>query len=143
MRSRMGEERMRDLCLAPHGIDLRLHDRQAGPAVLDEAAADPRQPGLLGRGARRVVDDHGVVVHMGHGPALVAVQALGEDPDDEGLEVDHEVATHQGVVDPRQQQQARRLDRARGDDHMAGIDAAGGAVGTDDVHAGGTASVGA
>ena len=134
---------MSDLCFGPPRIELRLHDRQAGPAMLDEAAADPRQSRFRRGGTRRVVDDHGVVVHVRHGPTLVAVHALGEDADDEGLEVHHEIPAHQGMVDPRQQQQARRLDRPRRDDHVPGVDAPGGTVGADDFDAGGTAPVGA
>ena len=58
-----------------------------------------------------VVDDHGVVVHVGDGPAFMGMDPLAEDPGRDGLEVHHQVAAHQGMLDSRQQQQTRRLDR--------------------------------
>ena len=55
---------------APRGV-ARRHDRQPATAVLDEAAADPRQARLLGGGTRRVVLHHGVVVHVRDGTPLL------------------------------------------------------------------------
>ena len=77
-----------------------LHGGMAAPGMLDQSAAYPGQSPLGGSGPRGIVLHHGVVVHMGHRPALVAVHAFGKDPDDEGLKVDHEVPAHERMVDP-------------------------------------------
>ncbi len=80
-------------------------------------------PARRGRGPRSVVLDHGVVVDVGHrrGPCEGA-GAGREVPDDDGLEVHHEMAAEGGVFQPRQQQQARRLDGPAGhDDHLASM----------------------
>ena len=51
-------------------VDQRLPDRLGRAAVLDEAAADPRQAGVAGRGGAGVVADDVVVVGAGDAAAL-------------------------------------------------------------------------
>ncbi len=108
--------------VAAPGRVARLHDRQASPAVLDQAAAEPREAGS-GRGLpRAVVLDHGVVVHVGDGAALVRVQPHGREvPDDDGLEVHHQVLAERRVVQPREEEEARRLDGAARHDDQLGL----------------------
>jgi hypothetical protein len=88
--------------------------------VLDQAAADPREIRRRGRGARGVILHHGVVVDVRDGPALIGVETqIVEVADDEGLEVHHEVPPQCGVLQPRQEQEPRRLDGPAGhDDHL-------------------------
>ena len=69
---------------------------------------------------RRRVGDDRIVHQMGHRAAAVRVQPEREDAERERLEVVHEVAADDvGVADPRAQQQARRLERARAEDDVA------------------------
>ena len=113
-----------------------LHDRQPAATVLDEATSEPRQPCAEGRLPRALVLHHGVVVHVGDRPPLVRVQEqVREVPDDDRLEVAHQVATEGRVLEPREEQDARRLDRAAGHDDELGVHGAGHAVGTDELDA--------
>ena len=60
----------------------RRHDRQAAAAVLDQAAAEPRQPRPARGLARPLVLHHGVVVHVGDrtGPSAGAGAWSGKCP---------------------------------------------------------------
>jgi len=111
--------------------------------MLHQAAADPRQS-RRARGVQGViVDEHAVVVEVGDRPTHVGMQTLRHDPDVHRLEMHHEMAADERVLDPRQQKQTRRLDGSAGDDDIAGTEAALDTVGADDIHAGGLAPVGA
>ena len=61
-----------------------------------------------------------VVVHVGHRPALVPVDAHRHLTHHVGLEMEHHVAPDEGVLEPGQHQQARGLQAAGGQDHVAG-----------------------
>ena len=82
----------RTVVLRPRRIRHRLHQRRSAAAVLDGAAADPRQAGVAGRGHRSRVRDHEVVVQVGDAASPFAVHREREDADGERLEVVHEVA---------------------------------------------------
>ena len=115
------------------------------PAPLCSTMPAP-QPGQAGLGCRLpggiVTHDH-VVVHMGHGPAPFGIGPVGHGTGHDGLEVGHEVPAHQRMVQPRQEQQARRLDGPGGHDHVTRVHRTHGAVGADHVHPGGPMALGA
>ena len=97
-----------------------------------------RPPRIQGRPAssaaarRGVVLHHGVVVHVGDRAPLVGVQVQRREvPDHDRLEVHHEVAAERRVLEPRQQEQPRRLDGAAGHDHQLGRHGVGLAGGVD------------
>ena len=116
----------------------RLHDGQPAAAVLDQAAPEPRQTRAEGRFPRRLVLHHGVVVHVRHGAPLVGVQTqLREVPDDDRLEVAHQVPTEGGVLHAREEEDARRLDGAARHDDELGVHGPGDAIGPDELDAGG------
>ena len=115
------------------------------PAVLDQSAFEPGQTGLSRRGSGRFVDDDVVVVDVGHRATPVAVDPHRQLAECECLEVEHQVAPDQRVVEARQQQEPRRLHGPSGDDHhvaavsvwvspsrVDALDAGGPAVGHDD-----------
>ena len=121
--------------VGPPGIELGLEDRARRAAVFDHATADPRQVRLARRSAGGVVTDEMVVVYVGDGPAPVGVDALGQVAHHEGLEVEHEMAPDQGVLEPRQQEEPRRLDRAGGEHDVGRRLGASRAVGPDVIDA--------
>ena len=133
--------RMAWACAFPQGMwradRSGIRRRRARPCRRGSTGARPRRPR---RG--RLVLHHGVVVDVGHGPALVADGGEGRrSADHDGLEVHHQVATERGVVAARQEQEARRLDRAAGHDDHLGVHRALHPVGADVVDAGGPAAL--
>ena len=94
----------------------------AGGAVLDDPARMNGSPASRG-GERRGVGHDRIVHQVRDRPAAVAVQPVREDAEHERLEVVlQEAADDVGVAELGPQQQARRLERARGEDHVVGRD---------------------
>ena len=96
------------------GIGAGFVDRPGTGAVLHDASAQPRQPGFGGRRAQLGSVDHQVVVQVGDAAAAFTPSGLGEDADGERLEVVREVATDGVTAEGVAEQQARRLEGARG-----------------------------
>ena len=118
----------------------RFHDRQRCAAVLDDAAADVGEARVARCGLCFVVGNDRVVHEVRDRAAAVRVEPEREDAEHVRLQVVHEEAPDDvGVADTRAQQQARRLERATGDDDVPGADLAGVAVGADRSHAAGLA----
>ena len=130
-----------DLGMVPSPGDvLGLHDGQAAAAVLDEATPDPRQPRRRRRLPRCVVAHDHVVVHMGDRPAPLAVGPIGHGAGGDRLEVGHQIAADERVVELGQEQEPRCLDSTGGDDHVTGGQEPLLTVGADHVHPGGAAA---
>ena len=80
---------------------------------------------------------------MGDRTSFVGVQPHGgEVPDDDGLEVHHQVLAERGVIQPREKEEARGLDgTARHNDHV-GLSRVGGSVPVDELDPGGPPALG-
>ena len=85
--------------------------------MLDDAAAQPGQPGRLRRGADRRGVDHEVVVQVGDVAPSLAAGVLREDADRERLEVIGQEAPDEVATEAVAEQEARGLERPRRDDH--------------------------
>ena len=108
--------------LGPGGKVDRLHDRMAAPAVLDDAAAEVREPGGA-CGGRGVGVAHDRIVHeVGDVAALVRVQPEREEPEHDRLQVEHQEPADQvrRVADAAAQQEPRGLERAARDHDRVG-----------------------
>ena len=111
--------------------------------MLDQAPAEPWEARAGRRRPGAVVLHHGVVVHMGDGASLVGVQPHGREvPDDDGLEVHHEVLAERRVVEPREEEKARGLDGTPRHDDQLGLPGARDPVGPDELDASGAPAVG-
>ncbi len=139
--SRIGEVRMSSLCVGPHGIELRLEHRVCRAAVLDQAAFDPRQPGVAGSRSGFVGHDDVIVVNVGHGPSLVGVDPLRQVAEGQRLEVEHQVATDHRVVEAGQEEEAGCLHGPAGEDDGVGRLGVSLALGVDPLHTGGPAAL--
>ena len=126
----------------PPGVVLGLQDGHGRPAVLHQSPAEPREPGLGGGRPRGLVAHDHVVVDVGHRPAPLGVGPVRHRAGGDGLEVGHEVPADQRVLEAGEQQQPGCLDGAGGHDHVPGGQEALGAVGADQVDAGGPSPVG-
>ena len=142
MRSRRFDSRMAWAWPRPHG-EWRASMMGSPPPLC--STRPPRNQGSPAPSAasrERVVLHHGVVVHVGDGPALVGVQAqVREVADDDGLEVHHQVAAEGRVLQTGEQEDARRLDGTAGHDDELGVHRARGAVRPDELDAGGRAAL--
>ena len=105
----------------PRRVELGLPDGVGRAGVFDHPSLEPGQAGVLGGGHRLRIRDQVVIVHMGHGPALVPVHTDWQFPHDVGLEVEHQEPADERVLDTGQNEESGGLHRTAGQDDMAGV----------------------
>ena len=109
--------------------------------VLDQAAFDPRQPGVASSRSGFVGHDDVIVVNVGHGPSLVGVDPLRKVAEGQCLEVEHQVATDHRVVEPGEQEEAGCLHGPAGQHDGVGRLGLSLPLGVDPLHTGGAATL--